>query len=96
MEGNSGDASALTTLRMLEERLHRLEFLLHGTSNATGIPDPARTPTAQDDTVSTRLAGLESGLHRLSTKHGLVRDILNIRGKLRFVGLRCSIDIPRR
>ena len=75
------EASAFATLHMLEERLHRLEFLLHGSSNAVGIPDPAPAPATRDDTVSARLAGLESGLHRLSTNHGLVRAVLNIRGK---------------
>jgi hypothetical protein len=79
MEDTSNEASALATLNMLEERLHRLEFLLHGSSNAVGIPDPAPARATQDDTVSTRLAGLESGLHRLSSKHGLVKDILDMR-----------------
>lgn len=73
------EASALATLSMLEERLHRLEFLLHGSSNAVGIPQPAPMPAGRGDTVSRRLTGLQAGLQRLSSKHGVVKDVLEIR-----------------
>ena len=96
MEGTPNEVSALATLNMLEERLHRLEFLLHGSANAVGIPDPAPVPVGRDDTVSTRLAGLQSGLQRLSSKHGLVKDILEMREMSSSVGqYHCTDRLPK-
>jgi hypothetical protein len=81
MKSSAQDASALVTLSMLEERLHRLEFLLHGTSNSSGIPEPAPAPSTRDDTVSARLANVESNLRRLASRHGVVQDVLDLRMK---------------
>jgi hypothetical protein len=72
------DASALATLSMLEERLHRLEYLLHGISNAFGVPDPASPPAKDNEAVSTRLANLQGNLHRLASRHGVVQDVLDL------------------
>lgn len=79
MESTDHEASALATLHMMEERLHRLEFLLHGSSNAVGISDPAQVPASSDETVCARLFNLERGLHRLSMEHSVVRDVLDAR-----------------
>lgn len=79
MDLNAEDGSALATLKMLEQRLRRLEFLLHGSSDAIGVPDPASAPATRDDTASTRLADVESKLRRLASRHNLVRDILDLR-----------------
>ncbi len=79
MAVDAQDAGALATLTMLEERLHRLEFLLHGSSDAFGIPDLASTPSTQSDNVSTRITKLEGNLHRLASRHGLIQDVLNLR-----------------
>ena len=86
MERISQDARALATLNMLEERLHRLEFLLHGSSNAFGVPDPAPEP-ARNDTISTRLTNLQTNLRRLAARHGLVQNILDICMKVQDVKL---------
>jgi hypothetical protein len=76
MESFEQEAGALSTLQMLEERLNRLEFLLHGSSSAVGMPDPAPIPTTSDDTVRARLVSLERAVHRLSSEHDIVRDVL--------------------
>jgi hypothetical protein len=78
MEAGTDDASSLATLSMLEERLHRLEYLLHGTSNAFGVPDPASPPAEDDEVVSARLARLQGNLHRLASRHGVVQDVLDL------------------
>lgn len=72
------NASALATLHMLEERLHRIEFLLHGTSNASGVPEPAPTQTERNGDVSTQLADLENNLKRLASSHSIIQDVLDI------------------
>jgi hypothetical protein len=81
MGSNAQEASTLAMLSMLEERLHRLEFILHGTSNSSGIPDPAPAPSTRDDTVSARLANVESNLRRLASRHGVVQNVLDLRMK---------------
>ncbi|ERF69113.1 hypothetical protein EPUS_01069 [Endocarpon pusillum Z07020] len=78
MEAATDSASALATLTMLEERLHRIEFLLHGASNALGIPDSAPAQSAGNDAVSTRLANLENHLNRLASRNSIVQDVLDI------------------
>lgn len=78
MEVVTDDASALATLSMLAERLHRIEFLLHGTSNAVGIPNPAPAPAGQNDAVCTRLANLESNFRRLASRHCVIQDVLDL------------------
>lgn len=83
MESVTQGASALAMASMLEERLHRLEFLLHGSSDAFGVPDSASAPTTRDDGVSMRLANLDSNLRRLASRHGVVRDILDLRMEVR-------------
>jgi hypothetical protein len=79
MEDEQNISTSFATLTMLEERLHRLEFLLHGSSDAFGVPDPVPTPAGREDSVSERLAGLESSLSRLASKYGSVQDILDLR-----------------
>lgn len=79
MGSDAQAASELNTCQMLGERLHRLEFLLHGSSNATGIPYPGPVAATREDTVSSRLASLESGLHRLASQHDSVQDVLSLR-----------------
>jgi hypothetical protein len=92
MEAGTDDASALATLKMLEERLHRLEYLLHGTSNEFGVPDPASPPAGRNEAVSARLATLESNLHRLASRHGVVQDVLNLCTKANIIKLKENAD----
>jgi len=92
MEAGTDDASALATLSMLEERLHRLEYLLHGTSNAFGVPDPASPPAKHDEVVSARLAQLQGNLHRLASMRGVVQDVLDLCIKPSITNLREFAD----
>lgn len=81
MDSDAQYASALATLNMLKQRLHRLEFLLHGSSDVFGIPEPAPSATTLDETVAMRLANIESDLRRLASRHPVVQDILDLRMK---------------
>ena len=78
MEAATDSASALATLTMLEERLHRIEFLLHDASNALAIPDSAPAQSAGETAVSTRLENLINHLNRLSSRHSIIQDVLDI------------------
>jgi hypothetical protein len=92
MESNAQDADELATLIMLEGRLHRLEFLLHGLSNTFGIPGPSPIPATATEPVSTRLASLESGLRRLASRHGLIQDLLDLRMDSSPLNISSSVD----
>jgi len=69
------DARAM--LSLLETRLHRVEFLLNGSSDRDGIPDAAAKPWP-NETVSERLAKLEDDLARLISKSSLAQDVLRL------------------
>jgi len=68
---------ARATLLLLETRLHRVEFLLNGSSDRNGIPDGAAKPLP-NETVSERLAKLEDDLARLISKSSLAQDVLRL------------------
>lgn len=73
------DATALSTLALLEARLRRLEFLLTGTSDDYGRPGPVTTSTPRTETVWGKLDALEADLARLKKANGpsgaLLKDI---------------------
>ncbi|KAJ5794895.1 hypothetical protein N7457_001494 [Penicillium paradoxum] len=72
------DAVAGATIELLEARLRRLTYLLTGTTDWTGIPTTPEKPASLDETVSRRLAQLETELARLSRRVPAVRDILQL------------------
>ncbi|KAL4884176.1 hypothetical protein BJY04DRAFT_215606 [Aspergillus karnatakaensis] len=79
-ELNIQDQTTLSTLHLLESRLHRLTYLLTGDSNWTGTPNPPQKPASYEETVARRLQNLERKLLLLSEKEGggVVKDILAI------------------
>jgi hypothetical protein len=81
---NDAEAAARATLALLETRLHRLEFLLSGSSNEHGIPDPTTKPNQSSETVWARLDALEAELRRLKMLNGptgkAVREIVRLCG----------------
>lgn len=72
-ETNDPEAVARGTLALLETRLRRLEFLLYGTSK-----DDA-APLQNNETLWTKLDGLDADLNKLKRLHGpsggVVRDV---------------------
>ena len=75
---SNGDAGDAATLTLLQERLHRLEFLLHGRTDAFGISFAAKTPSNVDGAVVARLEKMRTALQRLTAQQGAVRDILDL------------------
>lgn len=73
------DAVAGATIELLEARLRRLTYLLTGATDWTGVPTTPEKPASLDESVSRRLARLESELERLSRGVPAVRDVLQIR-----------------
>lgn len=73
------DAVAGATIELLEARLRRLTYLLTGATDWTGVPTTPEKPASLDETVSCRLARLESELERLSRGVPAVRDVLQLR-----------------
>ena len=73
------EAAARSTLVALETRLRRLEFLLKGSSNEYGIPDPVRKPAQHNETVWARLDSLDSEMVKLKKLNGsagtLIRNV---------------------
>ncbi|KIW47133.1 uncharacterized protein PV06_02731 [Exophiala oligosperma] len=73
------EAAARATLALLETRLRHLEFLLKGTTDQDGIPEPATSPAHGKDTVWSRLDHLEGEFERLKKHSGaastMIRDI---------------------
>ena len=73
------DAVAGATIELLEARLRRLTYLLTGATDWTGVPTAPEKPASLDETVTRRLARLESELERLSRSVPAVRDVLQLR-----------------
>ena len=68
---------AAATLARLETRLRRLEFVLGGESDGTGVPTPVTSsPKKSEETIAAKLQGLEKGLRRLKERNAIVRDVL--------------------
>jgi hypothetical protein len=72
------DSIAAATIELLEARLRRLEYFLTGDAQWTGQPTSAPKPESLEDTVSRRLAHLESDLEALSKSKPAVRDLLQL------------------
>ncbi|KAJ5470360.1 hypothetical protein N7530_007717 [Penicillium desertorum] len=72
------DAVAGATIELLEARLRRLTYLLTGATDWTGVPTAPEKPASLDETVTRRLARLESELERLSRSVPAVRDVLQL------------------
>ena len=77
MDSPSHEANALETLAILGERLHRLEFLLHGASAPCGVPEPATTAATEDQSVADQLANLEDRFRHLTSRHEVIRKVLD-------------------
>lgn len=73
-----GDAIASATVELLEERLRRLTYLVTGETNWAGVPTSPPKPHSIDDTISRRLARLESGLEKLSKNVPVVQEVLQL------------------
>ena len=70
--------TALATLDSLEARLRKVQWYLSG-SEGDEVEDTLRVVTAADNTVQARLARLEKGLGKLSSRSSVVRDLLRLR-----------------
>lgn len=66
-------STAAETLSMLEERLQRISFLLHGDSQTAAVE---HDKTSRPSTVSTRLANLERSLNSLVNRSNAAYDVL--------------------
>jgi hypothetical protein len=69
-DSDDPQAAARTTLLLLETRLHRLEFLLTGTSDENGIPEQVTMPQQSKETIRGRLDAVDAALGRLKRLHG--------------------------
>jgi BMFP domain-containing protein YqiC len=83
------EASARATLALLETRLHRLEYLLTGTSHHDNGLEPNRQPLQSKDTARAKLDALEAELGKLKNLSGsagaVIRDVDQL-GKRRPLG----------
>ena len=81
---NDPEAAARGTLPLLETRLHRLEFLLSGSSDKDGIPPSTGSSIPSSETLRARLNALEAGVERLKRLTGnpgtVVRDLERLCG----------------
>ncbi|KAL4806178.1 hypothetical protein BDV18DRAFT_138932 [Aspergillus unguis] len=75
---NPIDLTTLSTLSLLESRLHRLTYLLTGDTTWTGVPNPPPKPATHDETVSRRLLKLEQSLQRLADEVPVVGDVVGL------------------
>jgi CRP-like cAMP-binding protein len=73
------DAVAGATIELLEARLRRLTYLLTGATDWNGVPTTPEKPASFDETVTRRLARLETELEQLSRSIPAVRDVLQLR-----------------
>ena len=75
MDPSNTEAGAVETLGLLSERLHRLEFLLHGSSDGFGT---AHASTSTEVPVVTQLADIETKFRRLSSKNEVIEKLLSL------------------
>ena len=75
--------TALATLDSLQARLQRVQWFLSGSDEAEDVLRGVAAQ-GQDHTVQARLAQLENGLRKLSSKSPVVRDLLKLRWYLFF------------
>ena len=68
-------ASLPPTLTLLEERLQRVYFLLHGDT----VEDDSTASPSSRDTVAARLRRLEASMDALKTSSGTVQRLLDLR-----------------
>lgn len=71
------DKTALATIALLERRLERILFLLSGKDEAEDALQHVTTQS-RDQTVYARLAKVEAGLSKLSSKSPVIRDLLDL------------------
>lgn len=69
---------AFATLTLLETRLHRLEFLLSGSTDHHGITEATVKPARRHEPVAARLKSLEDDLAKLTANSRLVQDMLRL------------------
>lgn len=67
------DDPILPTLELLEWRIRRLQFVLHGNSSSEDTELP------QGQSAVTRLSKLENGLHHLTHQYQAIYEILKLR-----------------
>lgn len=75
------ETDALTTLTLLESRLHRLEFLLSSSTDTNGVPKVTTPPVKNNDTIASRLNSLEDDLTKLAANSTLVQDMLRLQAR---------------
>ena len=71
--------TALATLDSLEERLRKVQWYLSGSDEVEDDTLQEVTAQGHDHTVHARLARLENGLGKLSSRSSVVRDLLKLR-----------------
>lgn len=76
MAAEDPETAARATLALLETRLHRLEFLLNGTTNEHGVPDTLPAVSKESDMVWTKLNALDSRLASLKKNGGLAESVV--------------------
>lgn len=75
----SDNEVSLDTLKLLESRLLRLEFNLAGDKDATRTASEISFSTGKDQSISGRLARLESSLGQLSSRSEATSELLSLR-----------------
>lgn len=73
------DTIASATLHALETRLHRIEFVLQGTSENPVSELAAIRRSGRENSLRARLNALERGLLKLAIRSKTVKDMLELR-----------------
>lgn len=76
-------ASALQTLDALEQRLRRIDFLLHGSSQDSIANDTAVTPSESSQSIASRLQSLEKSLQAVISQSDSATELLQLRKSAR-------------
>ncbi|KAI9862007.1 MAG: hypothetical protein M1824_001752 [Vezdaea acicularis] len=77
----SDNEVSLDTLKLLESRLLRLEFNLAGDKDATRTASEISFSTGKDQSISGRLARLESSLGQLSSRSEATSELLSLQAQ---------------
>lgn len=67
------DQTATETIDLLEARLRRIEYVVHGQEHATAGPEYEKA------SASARLERLERALHGLTIKSKVIKDLSQLR-----------------
>lgn len=73
MMENSFDKTATETINLLEARLRRIEYVVHGHEHSNFDPED------ETKSAATRLENLERALHDLTVKSKVIKDLLQLR-----------------